>query len=160
MAISHIQPLFLLLASLFFLPALRAVDFEYCNKNGYDFGKVTSVEISPNPIGPEDYELSITVFGVAKESIGKGVIDVYAKSENITDLLGRFDLCAMGVPCPIEAGSKFVLPLHEVPKDVLEGDYKYVVALLDEVVKDSAEPPARMCVDFDLPTSVLTLVSA
>lgn len=45
---------------------------------------------------------------------------MYAKSENITDLLGRFDICAMGLSCPIEAGTNFVLPLSEVPKDELE----------------------------------------
>jgi len=31
MAMSHVQPMLLLLVSLFFLPALRgAIDFEYC----------------------------------------------------------------------------------------------------------------------------------
>ncbi|ESQ40118.1 hypothetical protein EUTSA_v10014916mg [Eutrema salsugineum] len=153
MAVSHVQPMLILLVSLFSLPALRAVDFEYCNKSGYDFGNVTHVEISPNPIGPEDFELSITVFGYAKKSIDSGSIEVYAKSEKVTDLLRR-------QACVIEAGTNFVLPLSEVPKDVLEGEYKYVVALLDKDVGNSEEPAERMCVDFSLPTSVLTLVSA
>ncbi|RID72858.1 hypothetical protein BRARA_B00038 [Brassica rapa] len=65
MAISYVQPLLLLLGSLFFLPALRAVNFEYCNKSGYDFGNVTHVNISPNPVGPDVGELSITVIGYA-----------------------------------------------------------------------------------------------
>ncbi|CAN6991480.1 unnamed protein product [Brassica oleracea var. botrytis] len=152
MAISYVQPL-LLLVSLFFLPALHAVNFEYCNKSGYDFGNVTHVNISPNPVGPDVGELSITVIGHAKESIHAGSIEVYAKSENITDLLRK-------QPCTIESGTKFVLPLSEVPKDILEGDYKYVVSLLDKKVGDSKEAKVRMCVDFDLPTSSSTLSSA
>ncbi|KAH0895411.1 MD-2-related lipid-recognition protein 3 [Brassica rapa] len=153
MAISYVQPLLLLLGSLFFLPALRAVNFEYCNKSGYDFGNVTHVNISPNPVGPDVGELSITVIGYAKESIHTGSIEVYAKSENITDLLRK-------QPCTIESGTKFVLPLSEVPKDILEGNYKYGVSLLDEKVGDSKEAKVRMCVDFDLPTSSSTLSSA
>ncbi|CAG7891093.1 unnamed protein product [Brassica rapa] len=153
MAISYVQPLLLLLGSLFFLPALRAVNFKYCNKSGYDFGNVTHVNISPNPVGPDVGELNITVIGYAKESIHTGSIEVYAKSENITDLLRK-------QPCTIESGTKFVLPLSEVPKDILEGDYKYVVSLLDEKVGDSKEAKVRMCVDFDLPTSSSTLSSA
>uniref|UniRef100_A0A1J3CUK1 MD-2-related lipid-recognition domain-containing protein n=1 Tax=Noccaea caerulescens TaxID=107243 RepID=A0A1J3CUK1_NOCCA len=153
MKISHFQPLLLLLASsLFFLPALRAVDFKYCNKSGYDFGNVSRVEISPNPIEPADYELSITVSGYASKSIDGGSIEVYAKSENITDLLRRSPIS------PIKAGTKFEFPLSEVPKDILEGEYKYVIALLDDNVGDPEKP--ILCVDFDLPTSAPTLVSS
>ncbi|CAH8338205.1 unnamed protein product [Eruca vesicaria subsp. sativa] len=160
MAISHVQPMLLLLGSLFFLPSLRAVNFEYCNKSGYDFGNVTHVEISPNPVGPDDGELSVTVFGYAKESIHAGSIEVYAKSENITDLLRQYNLCVVGEVCAIESGTKFVLPLSQIPKDILEGDYKYVVSLLDEKFGDSKEAAVRMCVDFDLPTSSSTMASA
>ncbi|CAH2074533.1 unnamed protein product [Thlaspi arvense] len=151
MAISHVQPLLLLIGSLFFLPALRAVSFEYCNASGYDFGNVTDVEISPNPIGPNDFELSITVLGFASKSIDSGSVEVHARSENITDLLRR-DAFA------IEAGTSFVLPLPEVPLDILEGDFKYVVSVLDKDVGDSKEPIVRICVDFDLPISAPTLV--
>ncbi|XP_018463951.1 MD-2-related lipid-recognition protein 3 [Raphanus sativus] len=160
MAISHVQPLLLLLGSLFFLPALRAINFEYCNKSGYDFGTVTRVEISPNPVGPNDGELSIAVFGHAKESIHAGSIEVYAKSENITDLLRQSTLCVVSEACAIESGTNFVLPLPGVPKEILEGDYKYVVSLLDEKVGDSKEATVRMCVDFSLPTSSSILASA
>ncbi|KFK24611.1 hypothetical protein AALP_AA8G001700 [Arabis alpina] len=151
MAISHIQPLVLFIASLFFLPALRAVDFENCNKNGYDLGTVTGVEVSHKP---EAYEISITLTGFTKEKIGKGLIDVYAKSEKITDHLKRYDICAMGVPCPVEAGSNFVIPLTEIPFYALEGDYKYVVAFLDEESKE------KLCIDFTYPASAIKMVSA
>lgn len=55
-----------------------------------------------------------------EQSISKGVIDVYAKSEKITDVIKRYDICTMGVACPIEAGTEFVLPLTEIPKYELE----------------------------------------
>lgn len=85
---------------------------------------------------------------------------MYAKSENITDLLRQSTLCVVSEACAIESGTNFVLPLPGVPKDILEGDYKYVVSLLDEKVGDSKEATVRMCVDFNIPTSFSTLASA
>ncbi|CAN8257935.1 unnamed protein product [Cochlearia groenlandica] len=161
MAISQAHHMFLIFGSLFFLPVLRAVDFEYCNKSGYEFGNVSRVEISPNPIGPEDFELTITLFGYAKKSIKEGLVEVHAKSENITDLLRRSDMCDGSSNCSIQAFSNFVLPLTEVVKDVLEGEYKYEVTLFDKDVV--GEPIVIMCVDFGLPTSSFvsaSLVSA
>lgn len=34
-------------------------------ENGYDYGNFSRVEISPNPVGPEDSYLDITVSGYA-----------------------------------------------------------------------------------------------
>lgn len=34
-------------------------------ENGYDYGNFSRVEISPNPVGPEDNYLNITVSGYA-----------------------------------------------------------------------------------------------
>lgn len=42
----------------------------------------------------------------------------------------------------------------------VKGDYKYVVALLDEDVGETEKPIVRMCVDFELPTSAPRLVSS
>lgn len=37
-------------------------------ENGYDYGNFSRVEISPNPVGPEDNYLDITVSGYASTS--------------------------------------------------------------------------------------------
>lgn len=63
------------------------------------------------------------------KSIDFGSIEVYAKSENVTDLVRRYFLCVVGDSCAIEAGSNFVLPLSEVPKDVLEVIYFYTLCI-------------------------------
>lgn len=59
-------------------------------------------------------------------------IEVYAKSNKTTDRLGEYSICKMGgacviksgwcftTDCPIEAGTKFVLPLSKVQVDDLE----------------------------------------
>ncbi|VVB00382.1 unnamed protein product [Arabis nemorensis] len=45
MAISHVQPLLLLLASLFFLPALCALDFKDCGKGSSPVDVTSVVDI-------------------------------------------------------------------------------------------------------------------
>ncbi|CAH8354333.1 unnamed protein product [Eruca vesicaria subsp. sativa] len=131
MATSYVQ-LLLILASLLFLQALSAVDFGYCNKNGYDYGNFSRVEISPNPVGPEDNYLNITVSGYASKQMNNVTIEVYAKSKNTNDLLGVYYICKVGnacviksglcfsPECAIEAGTKFVLPISKVQVDDLE----------------------------------------
>lgn len=57
------------------------------------------------------------------KSIDGGSIEVYAKSENITDLLRRSPIS------PIKAGTKFEFPLSEVPKDILEVNCFYILSL-------------------------------
>ncbi|KAL0791011.1 hypothetical protein Bca101_007257 [Brassica carinata] len=135
MATSYVQLLLLVLASLLFLRALCAVDFGYCNKNGYDYGNFSRVEISPNPVGPEDNYLNITVSG-------------YASTPE----------------CSIEARTKFVLPIPKVQVDDLEDDFKYVVSLLEDDLVNSSDYDEkfieRMCVDFVVPMSDSTLDSA
>ncbi|CAH2060369.1 unnamed protein product [Thlaspi arvense] len=152
MAISHVQPVLLLLASLFFIPALHALDFEYCNKSGYEFGNVSSVEISPNPVDLDD-EPNITVSGYANQGIDYGSIEVHVTAGDVTHLMRRYFLCVVGDSCAIEAGTNFVLPLTEIPVDYTEGAAKYVysIRLIDDDVKDAEESILKLCVQFELP---------
>ncbi|CAL9217860.1 unnamed protein product [Arabidopsis halleri] len=71
MVISHIQPL-LLLACLFFLPALHAVDFQYCNGVGYPTFDITRMEFSPDA-------KTITIFGFANGPLSNLDVDVARK---------------------------------------------------------------------------------
>ncbi|CAF1710723.1 hypothetical protein Bca4012_007339 [Brassica carinata] len=176
MATSYVQLLLLVLASLLFLRALCAVDFGYCNKNGYDYGNFSRVEISPNPVGPEDNYLNITVSGYASKQMNNVTIEVYAKSKKTTDLLGGYSICKVGnacvirsglcfsPECSIEARTKFVLPIPKVQVDDLEDDFKYVVSLLEDDLVNSSDYDEkfieRMCVDFVVPMSDSTLDSA
>ncbi|KAJ0247075.1 MD-2-related lipid-recognition domain-containing protein [Hirschfeldia incana] len=176
MATSYVQLLLLVLASLLFLPALFAVDFGYCNKNGYDYGNFSRVEISPNPVGPEDFYLNITVSGYASKQMNNVTIEVYAKSKKSTDRLGEYSICKMGgacviksgwcftTDCSIEAGTKFVLPISEVIVGDLEDDFKCVVSLLEDDLVNSRDYDEklieRMCVEFVVPVTASTLDSA
>ncbi|KAF8115094.1 hypothetical protein N665_0030s0132 [Sinapis alba] len=172
----YVQLLLLVLASLLFLPALCAVDFGYCNKNGYDYGNFTSVEISPNPVGPEDEYLSITVSGYASKQMNNVTIELYGKSKKPSDLLGAYYICKVGNACvirsslcsrgdcTIEAGTKFVLPISDLPVGDLEDGYKYLVSVLEDDLINSSDYNEklleRMCVEFAVPVSAPTLDSA
>ncbi|CAE6015064.1 unnamed protein product [Arabidopsis arenosa] len=121
MAMSNVQPLLLLVASLFFLPALHgAIDFEYCGKNGNDYGNVNRIEISQNPsVGPEESSsLTIYVYGSASKNITVGtLVYVTFKDGEFTGLLKTYNLCdvsACNTEAEIEAGTNFLLTLPEV----------------------------------------------
>ncbi|KAG2327401.1 hypothetical protein Bca4012_036401 [Brassica carinata] len=161
MEILNVRHLLILLASLFFLPALRAIDFEYCNKSGYDFGNVSRVEVSRNPVELEEYP-TIKIFGYDNKSIDEGSVEVHVTAGETTHMMERYTLCVVGSECAIAAGTNFVLVLAEVPLKYIEEESKYVysVRLMDEDVGDSQEPVLRMCVEFEIPIVDLALVSA
>ncbi|KAG7572650.1 MD-2-related lipid-recognition domain [Arabidopsis suecica] len=165
MAMSNVQPLLLLVASLFFLPALHgAIDFEYCGKNGNDYGNVNRIEISQNPsVGPEESSsLTIYVYGSASKNITVGtLVYVTFKDGEFTGLLKTYNLCdvsACNTEAEIEAGTNFLLTLPEVLYVGFDEELKYSVSLRQKYVD---EPIINMCVDFKLPTpSASTLFSA
>ncbi|CAF2164750.1 hypothetical protein BRARA_G01339 [Brassica rapa] len=162
MEILNARPvLLLLLASLFFLPALGAIDFEYCNKSGYDFFNVSRVEVSPNPVELEEYP-TIRVFGYANKSMDDGTVEVKVTAGGTTQTMASYSLCVVGFECAIAAGTNFELVLAEVPLEYIEGVSKYVysVHLTDDDVGESEEPILRMCVAFEIPTVDLALASA
>ncbi|KAG2308961.1 hypothetical protein Bca52824_028709 [Brassica carinata] len=79
MAVSPFQPMLLLLASLFFLHPLHAVHFRYCREEGYVYGNITRVDISPNRVEGSD-EPTITFSGFTNNSstnVYRGKIVVY-----------------------------------------------------------------------------------
>ncbi|KAF2605001.1 hypothetical protein F2Q70_00025634 [Brassica cretica] len=162
MEILNARPvLLLLLASLFFLPALGAIDFEYCNKSGYDFFNVSRVEVSPNPVELEEYP-TIRVFGYANKSMYDGTVEVKVTAGGTTQTMASYSLCVVGFECAIVAGTNFELVLAEVPLEYIEGVSKYVysVHLTDDDVGESEEPILKMCVAFEIPTVDLTMASA
>ncbi|KAG7568160.1 MD-2-related lipid-recognition domain [Arabidopsis thaliana x Arabidopsis arenosa] len=165
MAMSNVQPLLLLVASLFFLPALHgAIDFEYCGKNGNDYGTVNRIQISQNPsVGPEESSsLTIYVYGSASKNITVGtLVYVTFKDGEFTGLLKTYNLCdvsACNTEAEIEAGTNFLLTLPEVLYVGFDEELKYSVSLRQKYVD---EPIINMCVDFKVPTpSASTLFSA
>ncbi|XP_013647349.1 MD-2-related lipid-recognition protein 3-like [Brassica napus] len=161
MAMSKIQPVLLLFVSLFFLPALCSIDYEYCDKSGYDFGNVSYVDITPNPVGKED-KATLMIFGFAKNSIHGGYVGVSVKAGESTYNVARYPLCVLVPGCYIKAESKFFLPLKNLPHHFIEDESKnvYSIKLVDTDVGLIEAPIVRMCVEFELPTSAPTLISA
>ncbi|XP_010510809.1 PREDICTED: uncharacterized protein LOC104787016 [Camelina sativa] len=162
MAMSHLQPMLVLLTSLFFLPALHgAVDFEYCGKNGNDYGNVNRIEISNNPsVGPdESSSMTIYVYGSANKNITVGtLVYVTFKTGEFTGLLKTYNICDVSkcnTEAEIEAGTNFVLTLPDVLYVGFDEELKYSVSLRQKYVE---EPIINMCVDFKLPTPTPTLV--
>ncbi|KFK28473.1 hypothetical protein AALP_AA7G000800 [Arabis alpina] len=120
MAMSHIEPLLLLLTSLFFLPAfrVRGLDFQYCNGTGHDFGSITSVEADPEiSFGPDDIKtVTITVNGyadIASKSRNWSLVQVISKVNNYEALIASYDPCQL-IECPVKPGTKFLLSLSNV----------------------------------------------
>ncbi|CAF1838266.1 hypothetical protein HID58_060192 [Brassica napus] len=93
---------YLLFVSLLFLPALYSIDYEYCDKSGYDFGNVSYVDITPNPVGKED-KATLMIFGFAKNSIYGGYVGVSVKAGDTTYNVARYPLCVLVSGCSIKA---------------------------------------------------------
>ncbi|KAG7599605.1 MD-2-related lipid-recognition domain [Arabidopsis suecica] len=144
MVISHIQPL-LLLACLFFLPALHAVDFKYCNGVGYHTFSITKMEFSPDAS-------TITMFAFAYGPLSNLNVAVARKLGGT--ILPRifYNFCKL-VSCPILPGSIFVFTLPEIPEKQLAHEELMVIWSYP-----SEEPRTEiaMCVYFDYPTSVVS----
>ncbi|CAE5960111.1 unnamed protein product [Arabidopsis arenosa] len=154
MAISHVQPLLFLLASLFCLPALRAVDFHYCNDIGYPYGNITRVEISPD----DDYP-TVTIFGYASDeaqTIHAPTISVDLELEGyglirFLRLYDQYDLHRK-----IEPGTNFNFTLSDFPWGArsLDDRLKYALTLTDDADDNpSEEPVVKMCICLDLPAA-------
>ncbi|CAA7018384.1 unnamed protein product [Microthlaspi erraticum] len=73
MAISHVAPVLLLLASIFFLPFSRGIDFEYCHEGEDNIVNVTRMEIYPNPVSIGD-KPTIWIFVSAPESRAEAIV--------------------------------------------------------------------------------------
>ncbi|XP_010422033.1 PREDICTED: LOW QUALITY PROTEIN: uncharacterized protein LOC104707389 [Camelina sativa] len=173
MAISHAQPVLLLLTSLFFLPALRArtINFENCKDVHIDYNygitNITRVEIYPYPVGPYD-EPTITISGFTSDDsdiIYRATINVLYKYENVTSSIRDYDLSDVmdEDPCSIEPGEKFELTLSKVRgmQSLSHKDKsKIVVSVVDEYGDDAERPLLKMCVEFDNPAPTTTSVSA
>ncbi|CAA7030717.1 unnamed protein product [Microthlaspi erraticum] len=115
MAISHVQPLLLLLASLFFLPTLFAHKFEYCNNNtGYDFGHVSGVATTSRD---NDTTTTIYISVHPKKTLYKGSASVYLfYGENPEPMDGCvYELSEVVNTLPIKPDTNIRLTLTEVP---------------------------------------------
>ncbi|CAA0274482.1 putative sterol transport protein NPC2 [Arabidopsis thaliana] len=148
MAKSHYQPLFLLLASLLFLPTLHAVDFKYCNGIGY-VDKITKVEISP------DDPSTVTISGLTRRGL------VYAGTVVVASGIGEFnipfkyyDFCQM-CKCPMLSGTNFVFTLSKIliPKAFASDKLAVTLSLIS---RDQTE---GVCVYFDFPTSANSMLN-
>ncbi|CAA0404432.1 MD-2-related lipid-recognition protein 3 [Arabidopsis thaliana] len=163
MAMSHVQPMLLLLVSLFFLPALRgAIDFEYCAKNGNDYGTVTSIVVSPS-VGPhENPTITINLFGSASKNIPAGTLVYVAfRDGEFTGLLKTYNLCdvsACNNEAEIEAGTNFELTLSDVLYVGYDEEIKYSVSLRQKTLEEE-DPIIKMCVDFKVPAPAPAFVS-
>ncbi|KFK36170.1 hypothetical protein AALP_AA4G087100 [Arabis alpina] len=156
MAISHVQPLLLLLASLFFLPVLRAIRFGYCNdNNGYDFGNITRVTINA-----KDYDTTIFIYGTASKSLQEGTVLVVLMIGRGEPIDMRFyRLSEVAKVLPIKPGSNFVLTLTKVPfQDSLTYDEITVNLYDDNGESDHGEKIEIMCINFN-PYSSITSTS-
>ncbi|CAH2079692.1 unnamed protein product, partial [Thlaspi arvense] len=120
MAIYHLQPLLLLLASIFL-----SVDFEYCNKSGYDYGNITRVEIPQDPVSLDD-EPTIKIFGAAySKSIpcdSEVNLEVSTIVSNVSHFATDYNFCDSADECPIQPDTNFVLTLPNLPLIQVEGD--------------------------------------
>ncbi|KAG7556262.1 MD-2-related lipid-recognition domain [Arabidopsis suecica] len=174
MEMSHVQPVLLLLASLFFLPALRgAVDFEYCNTNR-EYATVSRIEVSP-PVGlPDEQTININLFGYACKNIP---IEIYVYvtiryKDGHEEFLKVYHICEV-IACndpekEIEAGTNFELPLSDVPYvDAPDDDVPYVGSAQEIKYDvsfrlqtlDQENPIPNMCVEFKVPSPAPALVS-
>ncbi|CAL9231340.1 unnamed protein product [Arabidopsis halleri] len=163
MAMSHVQPILLILASLFFLPTLlSAIDFEYCAKNGNDYGTVTRIEVSPSVGSHGNPTININLFGSASKNISPGTLVYVAfRSGDFTGLLKTFNLCDVSVcntESEIEAGTNFELTLSDVLYVGFDEEIKYSVSLRQKTLEEE-DPIIKMCVDFKVPAPALAFVS-
>ncbi|CAA7013039.1 unnamed protein product [Microthlaspi erraticum] len=124
MAILQVANVLLLLASLFSLPALHAVDFQYCNEIfstdgdiGYKYGNISRVEIYPNPVGPQD-DLAFWILGSSNSESSRIEIGLVSVRDADGPLrLYTFEETGVGPAGStiIEPGTTFALTLLKVP---------------------------------------------
>ncbi|CAA7043092.1 unnamed protein product [Microthlaspi erraticum] len=142
MAISHFQPLILLLlVSLFVLPAL-SVSFGNCrSRNEYPVN-VATVNISPYPV-KRSTNGNFTITGNTSKDIPDGATVKLELSTFVPISEKTYPLCDV-TTCPVKTGP-FVITLSNVftPKEIKSGGYAVTVSITDEDVR---EP--MMCVVF------------
>ncbi|KFK24613.1 hypothetical protein AALP_AA8G001900 [Arabis alpina] len=135
MAISHVQPLLLLLlASLFLLPALRAVElpFEVCGR-GDSLVTVSSVNLIPHPI-----LANVQISGYTSTTITEGKMRMFVKVYGAV-AEKTFDVCEL-VACPVAPGAIMFLFNRAVP---------YVEVKVEVAVLYVRQSPKIMCVTFE-----------
>ncbi|KAG7548264.1 MD-2-related lipid-recognition domain [Arabidopsis suecica] len=148
MVISHVQLLLLLLASLFFLPPLHAVDFKYCDGIGYPFVNVTRVEMDPYDIP------NIAIYGFTKRPLLSGTVTLAYNIGGRNLPIKFYDLCTIRLgECPILPGTEFSLDLFQFPisREDIKND-KISVTLTDKFDLEAD----LMCVYFGFPTSTVS----
>ncbi|KAG7636306.1 MD-2-related lipid-recognition protein ROSY1 [Arabidopsis thaliana] len=144
MAISHTQLLLLLLVSLFFSPALCGPKFQTC-ETGKEYPlKVSSVEISPDPV-KRSGNGEITITGVTNKEISDGV------TVNLKLAVGMFpvstksySLCDI-TACPVAPGPiVLTLPNIFTPREKRTAiGYTIIISITDKPLKES-----MMCILF------------
>ncbi|KAG2285675.1 hypothetical protein Bca52824_045279 [Brassica carinata] len=155
MAISTFQPMLLLLASLFFLPPMHAVHFQYCREEGYVYGNITRVDISPYRVEGSD-EPTITFSGFANNSStniyrGKIVVYIFSTTPWGTDagrilVTKEFDAYD-GV---IEHGKNFELSIRVPSSEANLGETKVSITLIDELGLYEAKPGPQERICFEM----------
>ncbi|CAH2053579.1 unnamed protein product [Thlaspi arvense] len=143
MAISHIQPLLLLLllVSLFVLPAL-SVSFSNCNSPNEYPVNVTTVKISPYPV-KRSTNGNITITGYTSKYIPDGVTVNLELYTFVLISKKTYSLCDV-TACPVATGP-FVITLPNVftPKELKSAGYGVTVIINEENVRDP-----MMCIVF------------
>ncbi|KAG2330021.1 hypothetical protein Bca52824_001201 [Brassica carinata] len=129
MAISHAQPLLLLLFSLFLLPSLRATSFHYCDKR-LDPVKVKSVEISPDPV-VSGKAATFKITGSTGEDISGGEVVISVSYFGIHVHTETHDLCDES-SCPIAPGSFVLSHSQTLPSITPPGTYTLKMTINDK----------------------------
>ncbi|CAH2058447.1 unnamed protein product [Thlaspi arvense] len=149
MAISYVQPLLLLLASLFFLPAFGGlIDFQYCNKKGYNFGNITRVEVSP-----EDTQYLIVQGSTSSKSkmLYSEALELFLRIDKYRFRMARYDDIREVVDAwPLEPGKDFVLKIYREKYLRFYENYMSALTLFGNF-EDSGKLQQLICIDFKLP---------
>ncbi|CAH8306518.1 unnamed protein product [Eruca vesicaria subsp. sativa] len=126
MAISHAQPLLLLL---FLLPTLRATSFHYCDKR-LDPVKVNGVEISPDPV-VSGKAATFKISGSTDEHISGGKVVISVSYFGVHVHTETHDLCDES-SCPIEPGSFLLSHSQTLPSITPPGTYTLKMTINDK----------------------------
>ncbi|WZY87163.1 LOW QUALITY PROTEIN: hypothetical protein YC2023_033547 [Brassica napus] len=125
MAMSKIQPVLLLFVSLFFLPALCSIDYEYCDKNSIHGGYVgVSVKAGESTYNVARYPLcdeSKNVYSIKLVDTDVGLIEapINVCRIRVTYFSSHIDICLVklvgGYSCPFKSFYDYVLSKNTRP---------------------------------------------
>ncbi|CAG7862325.1 unnamed protein product [Brassica rapa] len=156
MAISHaLQPLLLLLLSLFFLPAALGafVNFTNCGLSNIDRGiNATSVRINPYPLGiGENATFTITANSTINITAGNIELDTYT-STTVPLVLHRvrktYSLCNV-TACPVTPGLivfNFPIVIPRNNRVTNQSEYFAIIRMYENIIYQT------MCFAFTYPT--------